>query len=66
MIVAVIHAIALFAILYFFHNRSIARRFRIVYIYLLTQVVLRSNHKKTPPKIMTVFFIALLIFLQLP
>ena len=45
MIVAVIHAIALFAILYFFLNRSIARRFRIVYIYLLTQVVLRSNHK---------------------
>ena len=45
MIVAVIHAITLFAILYFFHNRSIARRFRIVYIYLLTQVVLRSNHK---------------------
>lgn len=25
---------------------SLTRRFRIVYIYLLTQVVLRSNHKK--------------------
>ena len=48
MIVAVIHAITLFTILYFFHNRIIARRFRIVYIYLLTQVVLRLNHE-TPP-----------------
>ena len=46
MIVAVIHAVTLFTILYFFHNRNISRRFRIVYIYLLTQVVLRSNHKK--------------------
>lgn len=46
MIVAVIHAVALFTILYFFHNCNISRRFRIVYIYLLTQVVLRSNHKK--------------------
>ena len=56
MIVAVIHAIALFAILYLFHNRSIVRRFRIVYIYLLTQVVLRLNHKKNGHLCMSVSF----------
>lgn len=50
MIVAVIHAVTLFAILYFFHICSLTRRFRIVYIYLLTQVVLRSNHKKNSPQ----------------
>lgn len=37
MIVAVIHAVTLFATLYFFHNCFITRRFWIGYIYLLTQ-----------------------------
>ena len=46
MIMAVIHAITLFSIYYLFHIFFIARRYGYVYIYLLTQVVLRSNHKK--------------------
>ena len=68
MIVAVIHAITLFAILYFFHNRSIARRFRIVYIYLLTQVVLRSNHKQknSTEYISGIFLCAIAILRLLP
>ena len=43
---AVIHAITLFSIYYLFQAFFIARRYGYVYIYLLTQVVLRSNHKK--------------------
>ena len=48
MIMAVIHAITLFPIYYLFHIFFIVRRYGYVYIYLLTQVVLRSNHKNIP------------------
>ena len=46
MIVAVINAITLSTIFYLCHILSITRRFWIVYIYLLTQVALRSNSKE--------------------